>query len=433
MNLPPVFRVQYVNGNGVPLTGGQLFTYQAGTTTPQATYTDETGGTPNANPVILDSNGSASVWLNPALSYKFVLEDSLGNLQWSVDNVSGILTPNAVNTAAIQAGAVTGPCLASGSVNVTNGALASDASIDANRPVNTNNIRNGAITYPKFSSTFGIFAPTVQSIIATGTYNLSYLFSVSSANATIGATYSNNSTTFTVLKTIASGAVLWCNGPAAPSTTGTLTKQTGTGDATITFTAMASPLYLRVYATGGGGGGSGSGTSAGTAAGSGSATTFGSLINAAAGGAGGFGGAGGGGSGGSVSSPTILFQDLLGQAGGTSVDSTSSGAGLSSGAGGNTFFGGGGLPIFSAGVGTSGTANTGGGAAGAAAAGANVVFGGGGGGGETIVAIVPNPQSNCPTVSCTIGAGGTAGTTGGGGFSGGVGGSGVIIVEEHYQ
>ncbi len=70
---PPMF-LQFFNPNnsGAPAVGYQLFTYIAGTSTKQATWPDSTQGTPNANPIILDSNGAAYVWLDPTLTYKFV-------------------------------------------------------------------------------------------------------------------------------------------------------------------------------------------------------------------------------------------------------------------------------------------------------------------------------------------------------------------------
>lgn len=85
----PVFRAADNNGN--PLFLGQLFTYEAGTTTPQATYVDSTQTTQNTNPVILNSRGECNLWLDPSLAYKLVLEDSAGNQIWSVDNISGAL------------------------------------------------------------------------------------------------------------------------------------------------------------------------------------------------------------------------------------------------------------------------------------------------------------------------------------------------------
>ena len=77
-SLMPQAKQQYFDSNGNPLAGGKVYTYAAGTTTPQATYTTAGGGTPNTNPVILDSTGRASIYLNTALSYKFVCQDSSG-------------------------------------------------------------------------------------------------------------------------------------------------------------------------------------------------------------------------------------------------------------------------------------------------------------------------------------------------------------------
>lgn len=85
----PVFKAW--DNNGLPLFLGQLFTYAAGTTTPQATYVDSTQTTQNTNPVILNARGEANVWLDPTLSYKFVLQDALGNQIWAVDNIQGTL------------------------------------------------------------------------------------------------------------------------------------------------------------------------------------------------------------------------------------------------------------------------------------------------------------------------------------------------------
>lgn len=83
----PVFRAFDANGN--PLAGGKLYTYAAGTTTPLATYTDATGGTPNTNPVELDANGEANVWLGSA-AYKFVLQDATGAVLWTADGIKSL-------------------------------------------------------------------------------------------------------------------------------------------------------------------------------------------------------------------------------------------------------------------------------------------------------------------------------------------------------
>lgn len=87
----PTPKTQFIDAAGAPLAGGKLYTYVAGTTTPQATYTDNTGATPNSNPVILDSRGEANVWLGEA-TYKFKLTNSEDVEIWTVDNISAPTT-----------------------------------------------------------------------------------------------------------------------------------------------------------------------------------------------------------------------------------------------------------------------------------------------------------------------------------------------------
>lgn len=84
-------RIQFSNALGLPLAGGKLYTYLAGTTTPVATYQDQDLTTANENPIQLDSTGSCTIWLDPAKSYKFTLKSVLGITQpgWPVDNISG--------------------------------------------------------------------------------------------------------------------------------------------------------------------------------------------------------------------------------------------------------------------------------------------------------------------------------------------------------
>lgn len=82
------------------------------------------------------------------------------------------------------------------------------------------------------------FTVTSASATIAATYAPAYVFTVTSANATVGATYTNNGHTYTVAATIAAQTTLVVTGPADPLTSGTLTKATGTGDATITFSAF---------------------------------------------------------------------------------------------------------------------------------------------------------------------------------------------------
>ena len=87
-NIAPQPKLQFFDANGAPLSGGKLYTYQAGTTTPLASYTNYSGGTANANPVILDSRGEASVWLGTG-QYKMTLKTSTDVDVWTVDNLNG--------------------------------------------------------------------------------------------------------------------------------------------------------------------------------------------------------------------------------------------------------------------------------------------------------------------------------------------------------
>jgi len=85
----PIFQF---NQGGIPCAGCRLFQYAAGTTTKQNTYTASTGTTPNANPIILDSNGQAVVYLQTGLNYKYTLSPSTDtdpptNPYWTEDNI----------------------------------------------------------------------------------------------------------------------------------------------------------------------------------------------------------------------------------------------------------------------------------------------------------------------------------------------------------
>lgn len=87
----PTPKTQFIDAAGEPLVGGKLYSYAAGTTTPQPTYTDSTGATANSNPVILDARGEANVWLGES-TYKFKLTDANDVEIWTVDYISAPTT-----------------------------------------------------------------------------------------------------------------------------------------------------------------------------------------------------------------------------------------------------------------------------------------------------------------------------------------------------
>jgi hypothetical protein len=93
LNLSPLGGAgwQFFDNNGVPLAGGLIYSYAAGTTTPLATYTSKSGSTANSNPIILDAAGRppSEIWLS-ADAYKLVLKTSTGVQIWVMDNITGL-------------------------------------------------------------------------------------------------------------------------------------------------------------------------------------------------------------------------------------------------------------------------------------------------------------------------------------------------------
>ena len=86
-SLTPTPKQQFFDANGNPLVAGKVYTYAGGTTTPIATYTDQTGATANTNPIILDSRGMANIWLQPTVAYKFLITDENDVTQYTTDNI----------------------------------------------------------------------------------------------------------------------------------------------------------------------------------------------------------------------------------------------------------------------------------------------------------------------------------------------------------
>jgi hypothetical protein len=242
--LAPLLKQRFFDNNGLPLAGGFLYTYAAGTSTPLETFTDETGLTPNPNPVLLDANGYANVWLNTG-SYKFVLEDANNVVQFTEDNVLTIASQIAqqVNLA--------------GALDIIN-----NLSDVQSKPASLLNLGIAPYQYQQLhaiannQSAANLTGETFDGMLYTSViyeYEIQqqfsgYYFKVVNANATIGATYTNNGITFTVVSTITGGIMLSCTGAGAPTLSGILTKATGTGDASIAF-SVAVPLSS-LFATG---------------------------------------------------------------------------------------------------------------------------------------------------------------------------------------
>ncbi len=278
---------------------------------------------------------------------------------------------------------------------------------------------------------------TTQTLLnGTTSYYLTYVFTVTSANATAAATYTNNSKTCTVEATIAAQTTLlaFCTGD--PLASGTLTKSTGSGDSTITFSAWVKPVRLEIIGVGGGGGSSSSGTgSSGSAASSnGGNTTFGSILTATGGGkgtayltqapsAGGTCTSGDWGVQGGNGAPPRINTSSLG-----TVDAPLSGTG------GGTFLAPSTPPGENQGGGSQSCIGygSGGGPPGLINGASNTLMGSPGAGGGTCFLNVAASSLAYP-VTVAIGAGTAGASAGTSGQAGGSGCNGVLIVKEHYN
>ena len=144
--LTPSPKQQIFGSDGLPLVGGKIYTYAAGTSTPIATYTDYYATTANTNPIILDSYGQANIWLVNTTSYKFIVRDANDVLLYTVDNISipldagSLSSPPPIgdvvpNTGAFTTLSATGTVTFSGQVNFTGtGAAKSNVGTTPQRP-----------------------------------------------------------------------------------------------------------------------------------------------------------------------------------------------------------------------------------------------------------------------------------------------------------
>ena len=109
VNLSPIGNgFQFFTSTGLPLAGGQIYTYQAGSSTPLATYSDNGGVYSNTNPIVLGSDGrpQTEIWLTYGYNYKFVLQDAVGNTIQTYDNLYGIIGVQATSGATIPSGLI---------------------------------------------------------------------------------------------------------------------------------------------------------------------------------------------------------------------------------------------------------------------------------------------------------------------------------------
>jgi len=110
--------IAFLDAEGIPLVGGKIYTYQAGSTTPLDTYTDYNGTIANTNPIILGTDGRTpdEIWLTYGYNYKFIIKDADDVTIQTLDNLYGILQQAPASAPAVPSGCIILWSGASGSI-----------------------------------------------------------------------------------------------------------------------------------------------------------------------------------------------------------------------------------------------------------------------------------------------------------------------------
>lgn len=195
----------------------------------------------------------------------------IANPNLPIGNQPGIAS-SSFNNKALRQGTTIAAVMAQVVANATN--------TNVNDAQNSNDLTINATLLGQFLATLSFMKP-IQTVhtSSSGTHNLTYKFQILSPTIapTSGATYTNNGVTYTCTLTV-TGLLFVATGSGAPTSSGTLTKTSGTGDATLTFVAVRAPTYLEVICIGDGGAGGSCANGTGSAAGGGGGGGGGSYV-----------------------------------------------------------------------------------------------------------------------------------------------------------
>ena len=241
VNLSPIGNgVSFLSVTGLPLSGGKLYSYQAGSSTPLATYTTVSGLIANANPIILGTDGRApnEIWLTYGYNYKFILQDSAGGTIATYDDIYGILGTIPAVASVLPTGMI---LLWSGSIgSIPAGYLLCD----------------GTSSTPDLRNSFIIGAGSTYSVNQTGgsadAIVVSHTHTATSVVTDSGHTHTTGTTGTTYLNDVSGGGGRTHPASNGGSTSGTAT--TGITVATTNATAGTSgtganlpPYYALCY------------------------------------------------------------------------------------------------------------------------------------------------------------------------------------------
>ena len=247
VNLSPLFNgVTSFNALGQILSGGLLYTYQAGSSTPLATYTTVNGTIANANPIVLGTDGKLpnELWLQYGYSYKFVLQDANNNLVATYDNISGILTqiPSA------------SPTLPSGVILIWSGSTGSIPSgyVICDGSNGTPDLRNSFVLGAGNSYTVGQTGGSTDAIVVSHTHTATSTSTVTDPGHTHAPSTAGNTflTTTSGGFQIGSGVVGRSNDATTASSTTGITVATSTTNASAGTSGSGAnmpPYYALAY------------------------------------------------------------------------------------------------------------------------------------------------------------------------------------------
>ena len=229
VNLSPLFNGQTLFGpTGLPLSGGQIFCYQAGSSTPLTTYTTSSGTVANTNPIILGTDGKSpqEIWLTYGYSYKFVVEDSTNNVIGTYDNIAGILTQIPTSSTVLPSGCI---LVWSGSV----GSIPSGFVL-CNGSNGTPDLRNSFVLGAGNSYTVGQVGGSTDAIVVSHTHTVTDPGHLHNIASTGSGTIANDSP---------SGATGASTATTASATTGISIVAAGTSG----VNANMPPYYALAY------------------------------------------------------------------------------------------------------------------------------------------------------------------------------------------
>lgn len=249
--LSPIGNAQMLSNAGIPLSGGKIYTYFAGTSTAAATFTDSTSGTQQANPIILNTLGlpASPIWLLGGFPLKFAIYDSSNVLQRTVDNISGVNDISASASEWVDSG------LTPTYISATQFSVMGDqtGTFLVNRRVKTKNTSGfvyGRITASSYSSVTTVTVLNDSGVLDSGLSTVAYSFisgtpSSVPYNLYAGAGSNSDITALTALATVpASISNTWTNGvrqtvlSGAVDTNGFAAFGGSTGSTTVTASSV---------------------------------------------------------------------------------------------------------------------------------------------------------------------------------------------------